>query len=160
MDDRRLDRRLAIFIATLGLALFVNNAFPYLGLRDDSCQAMFSGLEWAASTNNHVFVPQYALSDRWAYHTEVSAELTPVAEPFTRAAYLERWLNQSERRLNTEATRAVVRQVCDAGHTVRMSYRDPEGRRHEGVDACGDDTLSSPAWWIPVRLYETDIPAP
>ena len=159
MDDRRLDRRLALFVAGLCALLVVNDSLPYLGLRDDSCQTMFSGLDWTATENNHLFVPQHAVADLWAYFTDVHATLEPAQPASAEVGYLAEWLDQPDRRLNTEALRASVRQICDAGHAVRLTYRDPEtGRLETAPNACEVERLSAPAWWIPVRLYETDLP--
>lgn len=160
MDDRRLDRRLLLFVAGLCALLAVNNTLPYFGLRDDSCQTMFSGLSWSATENNHLLVPQRAVSDLWDYVEDVHAEIEPAPPASAEVGYLVEWLNQEDRRLNTEALRASVRQICDAGHAVRLTYRDPATERLEtAANACEVDRLSSPAWWVPVRLYETDLPA-
>lgn len=137
----------------------LHNLLPYAGLRDDSCQTMFSGLEWGAHWNNHLFMPQRMVGDLWAYHSDVEASVEPAAPALGRDAHLVEWLDQPERALNTEATRAVVQQLCARGYRVRMRWRDGVDRRTREVeDACAAADLSTPRWWIPVRLYETDLP--
>lgn len=160
---RRLERRLRIFVVVLGVSLATNNLLPYVGLRDDSCQTMFSSLHWWQDGNNHLFMPQRMLSDLWAYRTDVRATLDPPTPPEGRARDLERWLTRPDRALNTEAIRVVVRQLCDRGHRVTLRWTDRRGadlqdaRAGHAADACAVPALSAPRWWIPVRLYETDF---
>jgi hypothetical protein len=153
-DVRQLRRRAIAFGALLCLALTVNNLLPYLGVRDDSCQTMFSGLDWAAESNNHLFVPQHAVSDLWRYWYDVRVELDPPAPEHGRVADLRGFLDQPTRRLNDEAVRVVVRQICERGHVVRLTRRAARDAEVEVIeDACADPRLA-PRWWIPVRLYE------
>lgn len=153
--DRRLKRRLSAFVFALCSLLCANNLLIYVGGRDDSCQAMFSGLSWDAYGNNHVFVPQAYLFDHWELLSAVRAEITPSPRS-ERARQLEKWLNRPARRLSIDAVRAVMFQLCRGGHRVRLSYRDHRGE-HVSENACEDPRLSRPSWWIPVRLYETDF---
>lgn len=136
--------------------LCANNLLIYFGGRDDSCQAMFSGLHWDAHGNNHVFVPETYLFDHWEELSAVRAEVAP-APGEERTRRLVAWLNRPARRLSIDAVRAVTFQLCRDGHRVRLTYRDHRGE-HVVRDACGDARLSSPSWWIPVRLYDTDFP--
>ncbi len=117
---------------------------------------MFSGLDWDGSWNNHFFVPQRPVLDSWVYLRGVHVEIEPARPSSERVDFLLEWLNRPQRRLNVDAVRAVVHQVCEGGHRVRMRYRDAEGP-HELANAC-ESELGAPAWWIPVRLYETDLP--
>jgi len=153
-----LDRRLAAFVVVLSALLAANNLLPYVGLREDSCQAMFSGLAPERASNNHLFMPQRSVGDHWQYLREVRVEVDP--PPGTeRTAYLAAWLAREDRIVNADAVRAVVWQLCREGHAVRLSYRDPiSGRAARDGDAC-EGRFGSPSWWIPVRLYETDLPA-
>lgn len=152
-----LERRLRAFIVALVAVVSLHDLLPYVGLRDDSCQTMFCGLEWRADVNNHWFMPQRALADSWSYLTEVEVDVSPA--PGEHARRLVRWLEQPERELNMEATRVVVAQLCGAGHRVAMRYRrvgDPTAR--STPDACREPSLSAPRSLVPVRLYETDFP--
>ncbi|MEM9071699.1 MAG: hypothetical protein AAGE52_24535 [Myxococcota bacterium] len=154
---RRLTRRLQAFVALLAITLSANNLLPYLGLRDDSCQTMFSSLHWSDEGNNHLYMPQHMVSDIWSGYVDVSATLDPPPEGYGRVKDLHDWLSQENRVLNTEAVRVVVRQICDRGHAVALRYRrSPEGPLEEAANACGEPTLSEPHWWVPIRLYETD----
>ncbi len=155
----RLRARLAL--GALATLLAINNAFPYFGLRDDSCQAMFSSLEWEDGDNNHLFLPQNMLSDLWRSWNDVHAEVASARPLDAYEQDLLRWLNQEDRELNTEATRAVIAQLCARGHRVELSYRHPdEATPRTTDDACTIPELSEPHAWIPVRLYETDGPSP
>jgi hypothetical protein len=151
-----------------------HDALPYLGLRDDSCQTMFSSLEWGLgeggrSWNNHLVVPQHMVGDLWTALelSDVSVEGEPRD---ARERALVRWLRQPDRALNAEALRVVVDQLCEA-HRVSFSYRrrlgEPSGdwglpRVDTPLvrvdDACGDPALAEPHRWVPVRLFETDYP--
>lgn len=155
---KALDRTLCAFVAAVSVLLATNNLLPYAGLRDDSCQTMFSGLSWSATSNNHLFMPQRALGDRWQYLHGVRADLDPPARS-QRARDLLGWLNREERILNVDAIRAVIWQLCREGHRVRLSYRDSDSRRPKSETNACDGRYGSPSWWIPVRLYETDLPA-
>lgn len=143
-------------VATL---LVANNLLPYVGLRDDSCQTMFSGLEWYPAENNHYLMPQVMVSDIWRFYAEVHAELGPPAPEFGRAADLLAWLNRPGREKNAEAVRAVVRQLCDRGHRVAVSYRLARGdEASTAANACDVPMLSDPHDAVPVRLYASDYP--
>ncbi|MCA9605358.1 MAG: hypothetical protein KC619_07175 [Myxococcales bacterium] len=157
MRPSRTDVWPLAWIALLSLALIVNDLLPYVGLRDDSCQTMFSGLEPEEASNNHYLAAQRTWSDIGRYYTDVSATLEPPPEPYTRAADLHAFLQQPERELNAEAVRVVVRQLCDRGHRVDLRYRDRRVARH-APDACGEPALSRPHAWIPVRLHDSHIP--
>ncbi len=156
---RRLSTNLfpVAWIALVATLLIANDLLPYVGLRDDSCQTMFSGLEWQETTNNHYLAPQRRWSDIGRYYTDVAATLDPPPEGHGRAADLAAWLNQPDRELNTEAVRAVIRQLCDRGHRVELRYRD-RGRARHAADACEEPTLSRPHAFIPVRLYDSHLP--
>jgi hypothetical protein len=159
VSDRALARRSTVFAVTVCALLAVNDSLPYLGVRDDSCQTMFSGLSWSADENNHLFIPQRAVSDLWVYWTDVRARLDPPVPEHGRAADLARWLSQEDRAYNDEALRVVVDQLCDLGHRVSLERRREESEGAERIDdACTSGSLA-PRWWIPVRLYETDFPA-
>lgn len=160
-DRDRLLRRLRAFAMALGVLLSINNTLPYLGLRDDSCQTMFSGLEWGENTNNHWFMPQYAVSDQWAYRCQVEVELHGDGNSSARVEQAMAWLRQPHRTYNNEALRVVVGGLCEQGYRVRMSYRDaPMSERQSVDDACEVAQLSRSAPWLPVRLYETDYELP
>lgn len=158
-DAFRLRARFAL--GALATLLAINNALPYFGLRDDSCQAMFSSLHWEADGNNHLFLPQRMLSDLWRGWNDVRAEVVSARPLDAHEQDLLRWLNQENRQLNTEATRAVIAQLCARGHRVKLRYRHPdEATPRTTDDACAVPELSEPHAWIPVRLYETDGPSP
>lgn len=150
------ERVLRAFLVILGGLLVANNLLPYAGLRDDSCQTMFSSLEWGQSDNNHLFMPQHALSDGWAYRVDVEVSLDPPPEQDGHDDMLLRWLDQPHRALNTEAVRVVLDQLCERRH-VSMRWRmHGDSQVHASIDACGDAALSSPSG-VPFRLYETDF---
>lgn len=151
-------RRLQVFVVLFGVLIASNNLLPYVGLRDDSCQTMFSRLHWENGRNNHLFVPQLMVSDTWDYWIDVHADVEPEPQQW-RARELVAWLNQPDRQLNKEAVRTVIRQLCDRGYRVALRYRGRhEAETHE-AQACDDPTLSAPHRWVPVRTYETDLPA-
>jgi hypothetical protein len=147
---RGVELWVAGFVVLVGGLLTLNNLLPYVGMRDDSCQTMFSGLNWTARSNNHAFMPQRAIGDRWVYLVGVEASIDPVPSN-ARDRHLARWLDRPDRRLNIDAVRAVVRQLCEE-HEVEITYR---GRAR---DACADPYFSRQTW-APVRLYETDVPS-
>ena len=158
-SDRVLARWLAATVVGLGLLQAANNTLPYFGLRDDSCQTMFSGLAWRDGWNNHAFMPQVMLSDLWVYYIEVEVDVDPPPPP-GRLTALHDWLARDDIQHNAEAVRVAVGQLCEAGHAVRMSYRPVHGDARHGVDACADPRLSEAHDGIPVRLYDSHYPWP
>jgi hypothetical protein len=157
--ERALERRLGVVVIGWALLLAANDSLPYLGLRDDSCQTMFCGLEWGERWNSHFFLPQHAMSDVWAYLDVTDVEIAPEPQD-ARLASVARWLRLPERDRNTEAVRVAVSQLCAGGHHVALSTRRTDGE-HAVVrvsDACSEPSLSAPHSWVPIRLYETDIP--
>ena len=157
--ERAIRRRLGLAVGLVALLQVTNNLLPYVGWRDDSCQTMFSGLRWESRRNNHLFMPQRMVGDLWVFYLDVDADVRPRAHG--RMRDLADWLNRDGIQHNAEAIRVAVRQLCDAGHTVRLSYRPaPGGALVEGVDACATPELSEPRWWLPVRLYDSHYPWP
>lgn len=154
-----LERRLWVVVVACAALLGVNDALPYVGLRDDSCQTMFSSLEWGEDWNNHVFVPQRAVSDLWAYLVVTEVAITPPPASGTEAVVAE-WLTRPDRQRNTEAVRVAVRRLCDGGHRVAMTVHraDLDDPRVRHDDACAVEALSRPHALLPVRVYETDLP--
>lgn len=158
--DRRLRRALFAAVAIVGALQVTNNSLPYIGLRDDSCQTMFSGLSWQERSNNHLIAPQRMLSSLWIFYIELEVEVTP-APRAGREADLVEWLHRDGIQHNDEAIRVAVRQLCDAGHAVRMSRRPVAGGPVQRTDdACADPRFSDPHSWIPVRLYDSHYPYP
>lgn len=159
-SGRALERRLLFVVIALAALLSLNDLLPYVGLRDDSCQTMFSSLEWGEDWNNHYVMPQRAVSDVWMSIDVGDVRVEP-APGERRLRFVAEWLEAPERQRNTEAVRVAIDQLCAAGHRVRVSVRPtyPRGEwaRHE--DACSVAELSAPHRWVPVRLYETDLPA-
>lgn len=156
--DRSLSRMLVVAIVAVGLLQGTNNLLPYVGMRDDSCQTMFCGLDWHERSNNHYFMPQHMLTDLWIFYIDVDAEVTP--EPTGRERDLTQWLKRDGIQHNTEAIRVAVRQLCDAGYSVRLSYRRQGGELQEAADACEVPHLSEPHSFVPVRLYDSHYPFP
>jgi hypothetical protein len=167
--------------ARWGIGLWVllwvlNDALPYVGGRDDSCQTMFSSLEWGVGPdgrawNNHLLVPQAMWLDAWIVLEleDVRIEGAPID---ARDRSLAGWIERDDRARSLEAVRVVIGQLCDR-HDVALRYRRhwPRPSGEWGAaraadpfvhvsDACADPFLSSPAWWVPVRRYETDFPLP
>ena len=147
---------LRCFLGLLGALLIANKLLPYVGLRDDSCQTMFSSLEWSEDDNNHLFMPQHAAMDQWAYRVDVEVSVDPEPEENGHDDMLLRWLRQPERALNTEAMRVVLHQLCQ-NRQVSVRWRmQHDDVAHASEDGCSDDTLSAPTG-VPFRLFETDF---
>jgi len=175
---RRGERAARWAIALWALLWIVNDSLPYVGGRDDSCQTMFSSLEWGVGSdgsgwNNHLVVPQHMLFDAWA-NVELR-DVVVAGEPRdARERALVRWLTRAGRDRNVDAIRVVLSQLCRT-HAVSLAYRTEPvtpsgdwGPREPVVpppfgpvhDACADPWVSAPRSWLPVRLYETDFPSP
>ncbi len=153
-----LERRLLAVIALVVCLLAVNDMLPYVGARDDSCQTMFSGLEWTSRTNNHFFIPQRALVDLWEYR-DLRAQRVDPAPPEGRLRVVADWLLAPDRRRSIEAIRVALDALCGGGHRVAFEARLDRGHEWRShPDACRDPVLSRPHRWIPVRLFETDYP--
>lgn len=146
-----VERRLRA-IGLCAVALFaVHNALPYLGLRYESCQTMYSGLRTSAVGNNHLIAPQVSFGDIATYFTDVRVSAPATADP--EAAVDVGRLNRPDQYVNAEALRVIVRRLCRGGQPIRLSLREPGGDRIDVRDACIVERFSRPGWWIPVRLY-------
>jgi hypothetical protein len=161
-------------IALWALLWIVNDALPFVGGRDDSCQTMFSALEWGVggdgrAWNNHLVVGQHMLFDRWVV-LELDAVRVEGEAVDARDRALSGWITREGRARSLDAVRVVVDQLCER-HTVSLRYRrhwprptgawgaaHPDDSFVEVADACADPFVSQPIGWIPVRLYETDFP--
>jgi hypothetical protein len=155
-NDPTLDRTLRRVVIAIGVLLTCNNLLPYVGLRDESCQTMFSGLLLQPRTNNHIFVPQHSLSDIGTYWSDLHATVSPAPNPASDGAVLVAWLDTPQRYRNAEAVRSVVRRLCVAGHRVGLRATFADGTQVDAADACADSRLSRPHAWIPVRLFDPD----
>ena len=167
--------------ALWGALWSLHNALPYVQVRDDSCQTMFSSLDQGADWNNHVFMPQASWGDLWRYVELNEVEVTADARD-ERDAMLAEWLSVPSHAFNMEALRVVNARLCEA-HGVSFSYRPVEVPASHALigaslhtrdevrsrfraatpfvhvaDACSDARWSAPHRLIPVRLYETDFP--
>lgn len=175
-------KRYALGAAALWASFWVlHNALPYVQLRDDSCQTMFSQLDQGANWNNHVFMPQTAFGDLYRYVELREVTVTEDAR-HERDWLLIEWLRAPSHAFNMEALRVANAQLCEA-HGVSFSYRTLDVPRSHAMigatlrarnevrthlraetpfehleDACSDARWSSPHTLIPVRLYETDFP--
>lgn len=156
--ERRRSAGLALVVVVVASLQITNNLLPYVGMRDDSCQTMFSGLSWQERSNNHLFMPQRMLTDLWVFYIDVEARVHP--EPEGRSRELVHWLRRDDIQHNAEAVRVAVEQLCERGYDVRLSYRPVGGELTTNADACADPRLSSPHSWIPVRLYDSHYPWP
>jgi len=159
--DRSLPRALRALAVGWVVLLAANNALPYVGLRDDSCQTMFCDMAWGQDWNTHLFMPQRMASDLWADLEIADVEIAPPPAS-ARLRAVARWLTRPGRLRNTEAVRVVLWQLCRAGHRVALAARRADGDaasvHHQ--DACAVPALAAPHLWIPVRLYDTDRPMP
>ncbi len=164
-----LERRLAGFVATCGVLLAANYLLPYAGLRDDSCQTMFSELQWSREGNNHAFMPQHMIGDSWDFFYDVHLEWEDDPAVFRQEApeeearheALRAWMHRPERRHNRDALRLVVDRLCRDGRRFSLRFRSA----HDGPvvapdEVCADPSLRRVRWWIPVRRFETDEPLP
>lgn len=177
-EPSRTERTARVAIALWASLWAINDLLPFVGGRDDSCQTMFSSLEWGEADedgrawNNHLFMPQRMLLDGWVL-LEVEDVRIGGGRLDARGRALARWLRRPARARSLESVRVSVAQLCEANHTVALRYRRhwprPSGRWGEAhapdpflvvPDACAEPFLSSPAWWVPVRRYETDFPLP
>lgn len=175
-------KRYALLAGGLWAACWgLHNALPYLLLRDDSCQTMFSSLDQGTDWNNHVFMPQFAVGDLYRYVELRDVTITGEARD-ERDWMLSTWLSVPSHAFNMEALRVVHARLCEA-HRVSFHYRALDVPRSHAMigatlhardevrmqlraetpfvyvaDACSDPRWSSPHMLIPVRLYETDFP--
>jgi hypothetical protein len=174
--------RYALIAGALWAAFWsLHNALPYLQMRDDSCQTMFSSLDQGADWNNHVFMPQHAVGDLFRYVELRDVTVTDDARD-ARDRMLTDWLSVPSHAFNMEALRVTNANLCEA-HRVSFRYRTLDVPRAHALigatleardevrtrlraatpfvaveDACSEPRWSSPHWLIPVRLYETDFP--
>jgi hypothetical protein len=141
------------------VAFAIHNFLPYLGLRWQSCQTMYSGLRTGRTTNNHLFVPQWSLSSVNTYYRVARFELDPPV-PASETSDL-RFIPEAIKDLSNvvvsdEGLRRIVHNACRARRTVRLDYRTMEGDRVTLDDACLDSRFQ-PRAWLPVELYDPAV---
>lgn len=155
-DRAKKSERIALFVMCSWATFWVaNNFFPYFGLRDDSCQTMFSSLDCHQGRNNHLVMPQHMVWDGWQYVTLSDVFISGFRVDFPDDARMD-WLRLPNRAFNMEALRVNVSRLCEH-HQISFTARSTEtGESIVVRDACSSPSFSSPSSWIPVRLYETD----
>jgi hypothetical protein len=160
-SDRRCKRLLPAMICLIWGLFAVHNFLPYLGVRWESCQTMYSGLRTGRSGNNHLFLPQWSLSSVNTYYRVAALEIQP---PPTASDPAElRSLGDAIKQLpdvvvNDEALRRIVHTACRAKRRVKLDSRTVEGDRIAVSleDACGDPRFQ-PRRWFPVELYDPAV---
>jgi len=112
---------------TLGFvtAFSLFNLQPYLGLRYQSCQTMYSGLS-LLPPGNHLFLPRLRWSDVGDYFEHARIADDP-PHPY----------------LNREFARAELQRRCAAGQPVSFEHEDA-GRVRRIADACADPEYARP----------------
>jgi hypothetical protein len=146
----------------LAWVLFATHNFlPYLGLRWESCQTMYSGLRTGRSGNNHLFVPQWSLSSVNTYYRVATLEIQPpptASDPSELRSLGAAIKQLPDVTVNDEALRRIVHTACRANRRVKLDYRTVEGDRIAvSVDDACRDPRFQPRRWFPVELYDPAV---
>ncbi len=139
--SRPLSRFLLAAIVTLDLAYVLNCLAPYVGLKYEFAQAMFSMLNFRA--DNHLFIPAVPLFSVGRFVNVSSAEATGRAEPAARKfTEFVHWADTNGRAVHVNFLRYQLDRICTAapGNEIRLTLRERGGERvYE--NACAEPTL-------------------
>lgn len=146
-----ISRRILVFLVVLDGAYILNCLSPYLGLKFENSQAMYSQLD--ARARNHFLMPSLPRALGQAYVRDVRVEVPPALEAesaglqwFIRAA------NESGRLVHLQFLDHHFARLCDPppAAPIRLSYTTEAGvvARHD--DVCADPELRDP---FPISLY-------
>jgi hypothetical protein len=139
-------------IVTLDLLYVVNCIAPYIGLKYEFAQAMFSMLTFRA--DNHLFIPAVPLFDVGRFVHVSSAEATGRAEPVARKfTEFVRWADTNGRSVHINFLRYQMDRICGAAPGDRIRLKLREG----GVERVYDNACDEPSLrghYRPGGLYE------
>jgi hypothetical protein len=150
--SRRLSRFLLGAIVTLDLVYVLNCLAPYVGLKYEFAQAMFSMLSFRG--DNHLFIPSVPLFSVGRFVHLTSAEATGQAEPVARKfTEFVRWAETNGRSVHINFLRYQMDRICGAapGERVHLTVRDG-GQVHDYANACDEPALRGHS--RPGGLYE------
>jgi hypothetical protein len=138
-----------------------HNFLPYLGLRWESCQTMYSGLRTGRWGNNHLFLPQWSVSSINTYYRVAEIEIHPppaASDPSELRSLGDAIKQLPDVVVNDEALRRIVQTACQANRRVKLDYHTVEGDRIAVSldDACRDRRFQ-PRRWFPVELYDPAV---
>jgi hypothetical protein len=133
----------------LCVAYFVNNALPYVGLRFEGCQTMFSGLITLGRSNNHWFMPQLfdGSPDDYISDLQVKIAPQPLREDDLR---LLSWMRRGPVRHNFEAVKWAVWRLCRRLTLQGVQFREGQ-TTVMSIAPCTD--VPHPNFALPFRLY-------
>ncbi len=142
--------RILIFIVVADLVYILNCLAPYLGLKFENSQAMYSQLD--ARARNHLLVPAQPLREA-DYIREVELEV-PVAleDEVAGLRWFLRAANESGRSIHLPFLDHHFARICEAQPTapIRLRYVTGDGvvTRHD--DVCSNPELRDP---FPIGLF-------
>ena len=147
-------RKRSFFCLLLIVFFLVHNFLPYLGLRFESCQTMFSNLRFSPSgnLNNHLVIGQFKLSDLGTYLNLVELKIIWRSPPSAIERQKELFLRNS-RWVNTEALHWILSSLCSRVEFISASVTLDLLRYQKINNLCGDSSYLTPHWWIPIQLY-------
>jgi len=144
-------RRLLVFVAVLDVAYVVNCLSPFLGLKYENSQAMYSQLD--ARARNHLVLPRLADFGGDRYVRDVEITVPPALEDDARAL---RWFtdfaNGSGRALHLPFLAYHFDRLCEAagGAPIGLRYVTEQGEARRHDDVCAEASLRDSS---PIGLY-------
>lgn len=144
-------RRICIFVVVLDVLYVVNCLSPFLGLKFENSQAMYSQLD--ARARNHLVLPPLPVFGEPVYVRDVAIDLPPALEDEGAALqWFTRWANENGRSLHLPFFDYHFARLCDAssGARIRLRYTAESGAAVVHEDVCAESELRDP---FPIGLY-------
>ena len=148
-------RKMGWAVAAVALLLTANNCLPYLGVRLDGCQTMFSGLAFTEASNNHLLIPQRTISDVGDCRGRREGPLLTTARRHPAGGAVRLAGERPPRLPPGGAAPRRCTGCAPAGISIELAYRTEAdgGATFRSGDACGTVGLDPPRWWLPFRLF-------
>lgn len=150
-DPATISRRIVIFLVVLDLLYILNCLAPYLGLKFENSQAMYSQLD--ARAHNHLVLSALARAGDDDYVRDVELEVPPQLEgQIAGLRWFLRAANQSHRLLHLQFLDHHFARLCafDPSASVELRYTTRGGAVVRHDDVCSEPDLRDP---FPIGLY-------
>jgi len=146
-------KRASLCFLLIGV-FFIHNLLPYLGLRFESCQTMFSNLRLSPNgqLNNHLVTGQFRISDLGTYLNLKELSIIWRSPPSLIEEEKELFLKKS-RWVNTEALRWILKSICNRAEIISASVTQDLLTYQRINNLCDDPIYTTPHWLIPIQLY-------
>lgn len=146
-----ISRRIFVFLVVLDVLYLVNCLSPFLGLKFENSQAMYSQLD--ARARNHLVLPPLPVFGEAVYVRDVEIELPPeLADEAAGLQWFTSWANRTGHSLHLQFFDHHFARLCEAapGARIGLRYTAADGSAKSHDDVCAEPELRDP---FPIGLY-------